>query len=244
MVFNYATNHIGIVAGIISPSIPGGIALLFAGADDLLNTKHNPLTLDGDTIFKLASVTKIFTSVVQYNIHGNYAGVLGDYITAVSLPSGLATLPLLNLANYLPGFPTDNNGNWVPHEALLTLPNLLEYLSAASDLPQNKTGSCYSYSNFGWALLAIAALGVPNESVDIYQAWTQAIETIAGALNLTNTQPWVSTFETDLPVAITRTAQCLTWASVQTRQWTCSGYSRDRHSNATHVRTQRRRGPS
>lgn len=197
---HYATNHIGVVAGIISPSIPSGTALLFAGTGDLLNTLHSPLLLDGDTIFKLASVTKIFTSVVQYNIHSNYDGALGDYITAVSLPPGLATLPLLNLANYSPGFPTDNNGTWVPHEALQTLPNLLEYLSTASDLPQNPTGTCYSYSNFGWALLALAALGVPNESGDIYPVWMQAIEAIAEALNLTHTQPWVSTLISDLPV--------------------------------------------
>lgn len=199
---NHATKTIGVVAGLVSPKVQDGATLLFAGTEGFVNTKHDRLTLDCNTLFKLASITKIFTSVVQFQSHGDYDGKLKDFITVSDdkLPKPIAELPILDLANYSPGFPTDNSGSWVSSKYLQDLSGLLWFLVNTPNIPQNKPGKCYSYSNFGWALLAVAALGVSDPSVNIYGEWQTAITNLGNAVGFTNTTPYESSMNVNLPV--------------------------------------------
>ncbi|HKG45204.1 MAG TPA: serine hydrolase [Pyrinomonadaceae bacterium] len=197
-----ATKAIGVVAGLVSPSVQDGATLLFAGADGFLNTKHDPLVLDGNTLFKLASLTKIFTSVVQFQNHGDYAGKLSDFITVKDypLPEPIGNLPILDLANYSPGFPTDTHVSWVGSQYLQNLPALLGFLVNTPNIPQNTPGTCYSYSNFGWALLGLVALGVSDASVNIYGEWQTSIASLGKAVGFTNTAPYDASMNVNLAV--------------------------------------------
>ena len=200
----YAKEHIGVVVGLISPDYPYPSAkLLFAGADTLWNTAQQPLTLDGSTPFEIGSITKVFTSLVQYNQQSSspYGGTLGEFITAGSLPQSLSSLPILDLANYSPGFPTDNQGGWWPRGAAQSLPALIDYLSKSSGIPQYTPGTCYTYSNFGWSLLAMASLGVSSKTEDIASLWATAISTIVQDLDMSSsTAPYDPSMDASLPV--------------------------------------------
>ena len=194
--------HEAVVVGLISPNVAGSPKLLYAGASTLWNTQHKPLTLDGDTPFLIASITKTFTSAVQYLCQQNYDGTLGEVIKVPNyeLPQALSSLPILDLANYSPGFPTDNKGAWWPKGTADSLQSLVTYLSQSSNLPQNNYGTCYSYSNFGWGLLALAASGVTSFSDDVLGEWAQQIGVLSTDIGLNNTEPYASSIDPNLPV--------------------------------------------
>jgi CubicO group peptidase (beta-lactamase class C family) len=142
LIDNAATEHMAIMAGLISPDVANSPTILYAGKD-VWNTQHKPLTVTAETPFLIASITKTFTSNVQYLLHENYDGSLGDFISVPGypLPPALASLPILDLANYSPGFPTDNKGTWLPKGVADTLESLIKYLSASTNLPQNVQGT-------------------------------------------------------------------------------------------------------
>ena len=135
-------------------------------------------------------------------------GNLGEFINVSTYPlsGNLSSLPILNLANYGPGFPTDNKGGWWPPGKTDSLGSLLKYLNnpqPSITLPQNQPGTCYSYSNFGWGLLALAALGVSSASDHVLAEWASAISALGGAAGLKNTQPYESSILSSLPVGYT-----------------------------------------
>lgn len=192
--------HIGVVAGIISPDVPNGQTLLYAGGD-LWNTQQQSLTLDGDTLFEIGSITKVFTSLGWYLKHQDYTGTLGEFITAVTLPTSLSDITIMDLASYGPGFPTDNRGGWWGPSVTNSLTNLLNFLKNSQGLPQYPAGSCYSYSNFGWGLLALATSGVSSYSENVLQDWTALITALTTDLNMSgNTAPYNSSMNSALPV--------------------------------------------
>ena len=194
--------HVGVVAGIISPNIPTKQTLLFAGGDTLWNTKHQPLDLHGDTPFEIGSITKTFTSQGWYHCHKSYDDFkLGQSITAVDLNERLYDLKIKELANYSPGFPTDNRGGWWDPSVTETLPNLLDFLKDSINLPQNPPGTCYSYSNFGWGLLALASVGVSSYEDNVFQYWTTLMSEVTSFAHMsTNTAPYNSSMDDSLPV--------------------------------------------
>lgn len=195
--------HIGVVAGVISPNVQDSPKLMYGLADELWNTQHEKIELTNATPFKLGSVTKIFSSVVQFLNHGNYDDRLKAFFTVKEpkLQKGVREIPILDLANYSPGFPSDNVGkSWVPSKALQNLTNLLNFLAEPKSVPHYKPGHCYSYSNFGWALLALAALGVSDESADPYCQWKDAIHSLSERVGFSNTAPYDPSINPSLPV--------------------------------------------
>jgi D-alanyl-D-alanine-carboxypeptidase/D-alanyl-D-alanine-endopeptidase len=190
------------IAGIISPDVPNGQTLLFAGGDTLWNTQYQPLKLNGDTLFEIGSITKVFTSQGWYHCHKTYDDFkLGDFITAVALNEKLSDLTIKELANYSPGFPTDHHVIWWNPPVTQSLPNLLDFLQASLNLPQNPPGTCYSYSNFGWGLLGLASVSVSSYSDDVLRAWTLLMNDVTSYAHMsTRTAPYNSSMNASLPV--------------------------------------------
>ena len=66
----------------------------------------------------------------------------------------------MNLAIYQPGLAQDNQGGVYPRWVLENLETLFRFLSDYN--PPYQQGTCYAYSNLGWSLLAMAALGLDS----------------------------------------------------------------------------------
>lgn len=211
LINNAVTGHEAIVVGLVSPDVAGSPTLLYAGQNTLWNTQHQPMSLTGDTPFQIASITKTFTSMVEYLSPQTYKATLGDVINVpkLGLPKALSSMPLLNLANYSPGFPTDNHGGWWPQGTPDSLESLLTYLHSSTNIPQNPTGSCYSYSNFGWGLLALAALVVQSATQDVLSQWANRISLIVTNCNMNFTQPYNSSMDASLPVGYNKDGRIL-----------------------------------
>ncbi len=172
--------NVAVVAGVIAP----GLQQLFFAGKPVSASRHVPVRLDGDTQYLIASITKTFASSIFYRRHGNYGGAVGDFIST-RLPRHLANLPIVDLANYSPGFPTDDFGgawwNYLGADQLITL---LDNLADATSLPQCSPGTLYSYSNFGWGLLGLAALRVRSLRDDVTRQWSAAITEVRSDLRL------------------------------------------------------------
>jgi beta-lactamase class C len=183
-----------VAAGLVCPQAPNG-QLLFGGGNTLLSATHQPLPLNSETFFEIGSNTKPFTSLIQFSRHGDYCGSLGDFITAYPMSSDVARIPLIDLANYSSGLPQDSSGGYWPNGAMDNLDGLFSWLSAYN-LP-NCPGSCYSYSNLGWSLLGMAAVGLENRTNDIYNRYDTALKSMIASksLGLLKTglyQPWMN----------------------------------------------------
>jgi D-alanyl-D-alanine-carboxypeptidase/D-alanyl-D-alanine-endopeptidase len=148
---------VGIVVATIAPNlrevIPYGTM-----------SKDRPDTVNGDTVFEIGSITKVFTSVILADmvVHGE---VKLDTPVAQLLPSSVKVpqrngkqITLLDLAMHVsglpgmpPGFkPADMENPFAGYDA----PQLYAFLSGYT-LPRDE-GSKYEYSNLGAGLLAHA----------------------------------------------------------------------------------------
>lgn len=152
---------IGVVAGVIAPQINGGTGqILYAGGAQLTDPSGAPLALNEHTPFEIGSISKVFSSGIYYMLHGPYAGTLGSHMPAMGMSQGVADLTLVNLAIYQPGLAQDNQGGVYPPWILRNVETLFRYLSHYD--PPFPQGTCYAYSNLGWSLLAMAALGLDS----------------------------------------------------------------------------------
>jgi CubicO group peptidase (beta-lactamase class C family) len=139
---------VGMVAGVIDPSGRRVVAYgKLAGGD--------PRTLDGDTIFEIGSITKVFTSLVLADMVNRDEVALDDP-AAKYLPEGVRmperngkSITLLDLATHNSGLPP-LPGNLKP-EADYCMEDLYQFLSGYT-LPRDP-GSEYEYSNLGAGLL-------------------------------------------------------------------------------------------
>jgi len=149
-----AHRSIGIVVGIIDPD---GRRIVSYGAPD----RGDSRPLNGDTIFEIGSVTKVFTSLLLADMVQRGEVALTDpvskYLTPeVKMPErGGRTITLQDLATHTSGLPR-LPGNMLPKNAAnpyadYTVTQLYEFLSAYS-LPRD-IGSQYEYSNLGGGLL-------------------------------------------------------------------------------------------
>ena len=153
--------NVAVVAGVVTPEINGGTGeMLYARGAQLTNPFGEPLSLDERTPFEIGSISKVFSSGIYYMLHGPYSGTLGSHMPAMGMSRAVADLRLVNLAIYQPGLAQDNQGGVYPRWILENLETLFRYLGSYN--PPYPQGSCYAYSNLGWSLLAMAALGLDS----------------------------------------------------------------------------------
>ncbi len=112
----------GVVVGIIEPNGRRVVAYGNLASGD-------PRTLDGDTIFEIGSVTKVFTSLVLADMVSRKEVALDDP-AAKYLPENVKmpersgkSITLLDLSTHrsgLPPFPATCSRSWLPTHAILT----------------------------------------------------------------------------------------------------------------------------
>lgn len=174
---------VGLIVGVIEPA---GRRLFVRGPAQVGN--DDPV--DGDTIFEIGSVSKVFTALALADEAHRGELSLADP-AAKYLPAG-ATMPqyrgkpvtLLDLATHTSGLP-----NMVPNVAATDLNNpnadmnqdqLLKSV-AAYELTRDP-GTAYQYSNAGYALLGLAVADVAHADFE-----TVLKSRIFGPLKMTST---------------------------------------------------------
>ena len=144
------------VVGIVTPDSGENGRFLFAGREGLTSIEGQPLALDENTLLAIGSISKVFTSGIHYMLHGPYQGALGDWLgKRMTMSAQVAGITLKNLAVYEPGLAQDNHGGVYPPRTMEDLLNLFAYMGNL--VPPSPQGSCYTYSNAGWALLGMAS---------------------------------------------------------------------------------------
>jgi D-alanyl-D-alanine-carboxypeptidase/D-alanyl-D-alanine-endopeptidase len=145
---------VGIVVGVVEPT---GRRVVASG--NLAN--GDPRTLDGDTIFEIGSITKVFTSLLLADMVNRKEVALGDP-AAKYLPENVRmpgrsgkSITLLDLSTHSSGLPRVP-GNLKPEDptnpyAGYSVDDLYEFLSSYTLL--RDPGSEVEYSNLGAGLL-------------------------------------------------------------------------------------------
>src|ERR1051326_457532 len=145
---------VGIVVGVIEPD---GRRVVSYG--NLANS--DPRALDGDTIFEIGSITKVFTSLLLADMVSSNEVALDDpaakYLPeSVRMPQRSGKpITLLDLSTHTSGLPP-LPGNWKPKDlsnlyADYSVDDLYQFLSSYT-LPRDP-GSEFEYSNLGGGLL-------------------------------------------------------------------------------------------
>src|SRR5581483_5118699 len=123
------------------------------------------VALDGDTVFEIASITKVLTALLLADMVQRGEVAFGDpvqkYLPAsVTLHQRGRPITLLDLASYTSGL-TNMPDNMPPHWWALPNPladysetKLYEFLS--SYVPEYEPGTRYEYANLGFGLLGVA----------------------------------------------------------------------------------------
>jgi serine-type D-Ala-D-Ala carboxypeptidase/endopeptidase len=174
---------VGIVVGIIDAN---GRRIVSYGS---LN-RGDPRPLNGDTIFEIGSVTKVFTSLLLADMVQRGQVALADPV-AKYLPSevrvperGGRSITLVDLSTHTSGLPRMPS-NFFPKDpanpyADYTVEDLYHFLSSYE--LQRDIGSQFEYSNLGGGLLGIALARCAGMS---YEALVQA--RITGPLGMRST---------------------------------------------------------
>jgi serine-type D-Ala-D-Ala carboxypeptidase/endopeptidase len=164
--------RIGFVLGVASPLLPGGGALLTAGAL-VTSDGARPAPLGGATPFELCSCTKTFTATLFARICQRVPGLdearLGDFLRVAP---ALASVPLRAIAGFVSGMPADNvDVPGVVHDRVrypaggYSVAELFRNAAAFAATPA-PPGTAYTYSNFSFALLAeLLPLASGNEGL-------------------------------------------------------------------------------
>ena len=145
---------VGIVVGVIEPA---GRRVVAYGS--LAN--GDPRTLDGDTIFEIGSVTKVFTSLLLADMVNRKEVTLDDP-AAKYLPENVKmpersgkSITLLDLSTHSSGLPPNPSNLKLnprnPYAADYSVDDLYQFLSGYT-LPRDP-GSEFEYSNLGGGLL-------------------------------------------------------------------------------------------
>ena len=163
-----AANGVGIVVGIVGPDGRRVITHGRSGAPD-----GRPL--DGDTIFQIGSVTKVFTTLLlsKMALDGEVGieDAAAKYLPAgTRMPEKGSPITLADLATHMSGLPSmptnfDLSARPDPVEAY-SADDLAAFLATYS--PEREPGAAYAYSNLGVALLGrllSAKAGRPYEQL-------------------------------------------------------------------------------
>lgn len=144
---------VGIVVGVLEPT---GRRIITYGAA----AKSGGPALDGDTVFEIGSVTKVFTSLLLADAANRGEVSLTDPIATylpsnVHVPSRGRAITLADLASHVSGLPRLPT-NFTPKDASnpyadYTVENLYQFLSTYQ--PTRDAGASYEYSNLGAGLL-------------------------------------------------------------------------------------------
>jgi len=148
---------LGYVAGIIDA---GGRRLIAVGQSDAPDGR----LLDGDSVFEIGSITKVFTSLLLVDMAQRGEVALDDPVAKYLPPEGRPRafdgkpITLLDLATYTSGLPR-SPGNFHPGDeknpyADYTVAQLYQFLAEFS--PLYYPGSHYEYANLGFGLLGHA----------------------------------------------------------------------------------------
>ncbi|MGU3494390.1 serine hydrolase domain-containing protein [Xanthobacteraceae bacterium A53D] len=183
----------------VSPEAPEG-QLLVAGGDDLVSGTRVPMALTPRTPFEIGSITKVFTQGLHYRLRGPYESTLGSTIgRQVDLTPQAAALELANIARYQPGLVQDNQGNVYPRTTQSSIPNMLSYLNRLpGPLPQ---GTCYAYSNLGWAFLAMAAVGLDGARLEPFvERYAAALAPFCASFDAAETRLFDIGMKASLPI--------------------------------------------
>ena len=154
--------NVGVIVGIVTPdNVARNGQIISAGRETLTNPFGKRLELNERTPFEIGSISKVFTSGIHYMLHGNYDGTLGSRLGRnIRLSEAMAAITIKDLAIYRPGLAQDNRGGVYPPGTMTSLPSLFRYM--ANFTPPSPPGSCYAYSNVGWSLLGMAAVGLDS----------------------------------------------------------------------------------
>ncbi|MFG1462709.1 serine hydrolase [Xanthobacter sp. DSM 24535] len=199
--------HLALVLGVVGPRGEG--RLLFAGGEGLTNPLGRDLVLDGKTPFEIGSISKVFTSSLHYKRHGPFEGTLGTWLGgSARLSRAVEGLRLVNLATYRPGLPQDNQGGAYPPRIMAGFQTLFDFLSRYT--PPMEQGDCYAYSNLGWALLAMAGIGIAGTDAAGYaERYDRRLGDYCASFGAVDTGWFRPGMKARLPVGYTRQWQAL-----------------------------------
>src|SRR5437016_13075763 len=160
-------NGVGIVVGTISSE---GRKIISAGERSL----DDPHPLDGDTVFEIGSVTKVFTALLLAEMAEKNEVGLNDPV-AKYLPAGFKvpegngkTISLLDLATHTSGFPFMPNESTISNESAAAKYSTADLRRFVASSELRGVGEKWEYSNIGYWLLseALAArAGLDYESL-------------------------------------------------------------------------------
>ncbi len=197
--------HLAIAVGVVAGGGPG--RLYFAGAPVAARNHAQPRALNATTPFLIGSITKVFTTRIYAMRQGSFERRLGE-VLPLGLPERLAAVPVRALANYGSGFPTDNHPPiwWRGTLDVASLPALVASLRAHPDLPPCAPEAAYSYSNFAFGLLGLAALGLTDLAHPVAPEAHAAVAALGRRLGLSAaTAPWTAASAELLPAGYTQT---------------------------------------
>ena len=147
---------VGMVVGVIEP---GGTRIVAHGR----TSSTDALTPDGDTLFEVASITKVFTSLLLAEMARRGEVALDDPVAAylpseAKVPERGRAITLRDLSTHVSGLPRfiedfEPRDDRNPYEDV-TIDRLYAFL--ASHALRREVGTKYEYSNLGAALLGQA----------------------------------------------------------------------------------------
>ncbi|MBK8213076.1 MAG: beta-lactamase family protein [Myxococcales bacterium] len=172
---------VGLTIGVWTPA--------FEGTVGCGRTRAGGNAPDGDTVYEIGSVTKVFTGMLLADRVLSGKMKLGDaastHLVGLSLPTFEgAPITLAHLASHgagLPSMPDNLTGDRFAPAAGYTRERLAEFLSRTA-LP-DRPGTTYRYSNVGVGILGLALADASGKSFEAMVA-----ETITGPLGMSDTR--------------------------------------------------------